>query len=378
MQKTMLARHSRSTHKRFAFFFLFTFPLLTLFLLPFAINPAQNSNPKPDPNPRPPRLAYLISGGDARRLRRLLRALYHPLNFYLIQFGADTSENERVDLEGFLRTDKLVRKYRNVRVVERECRASESGATEVACLLHAVAILLRKFQGWSWFINLDVSDYPLMPQDDILHIFSYLPRELNFIDHTSNIGSKEHERVKPIIVDPALYISNKSGVFRVTEKRSLPSAFKIFVGSPRMVLSRTFLEFCIRGWDNLPRTLLLYYSNFIHSKESYFHTLICNSNHFQNTTINHDLRFMLGIKPQHQLFNAMVENGAPFAHGFNKEDPELDRIDNELLGVSELDRQSNLGFGLPGLIRPTSRSRKMERLLLRLLEPENFRTKQCK
>ena len=26
---------------------------------------------------------------------------------------------------------------------------------------------------------------------DLLHTFSYLPRDLNFIDHTSNIGWKE-------------------------------------------------------------------------------------------------------------------------------------------------------------------------------------------
>lgn len=145
-----------------------------------------------------------------------------------------------------------------------------------------------------------------------------------------------------------------------------------------MVLSRPFLEFCIRGWDNLPRMLLLYYSNFIHSKESYFHTIICNSNEFQNTTINHDLRFMLDIKPPHQLFDAMAESGAPFVHGFNKDDPDLDRIDRELLGEYQLERQSFLSYRLPGLIRPTITSRKMERLLLRLLEPENFRTKQCK
>lgn len=145
-----------------------------------------------------------------------------------------------------------------------------------------------------------------------------------------------------------------------------------------MVLSRNFLEYCIKGWDNLPRILLLYYSNFIHSKESYFHTVICNSNQFQNTTINHDLRFMLDLKPPHQFFDKMADSGAPFVHGFNTNDTELDRIDRELLGGSLLDRQSFLSYRLPGLIRPTTMSRKMERLLLRLLEPENFRTKQCK
>lgn len=47
-----------------------------------------------------------------------------------------------------------------------------------------------------------------------------------------------HERVRPMIVDPALYISNKSGVVWFKEKRNLPSSFKIFVGT---VIYFTFL-----------------------------------------------------------------------------------------------------------------------------------------
>jgi beta-glucuronosyltransferase len=70
-----------------------------------------------------------------------------------------------VDLDEFLRDERLVRNYGNVMVVERGCHMSDGGPTEVACMLHAVAILLREFKGWNWFLNLDVSDYPLMPQD---------------------------------------------------------------------------------------------------------------------------------------------------------------------------------------------------------------------
>ncbi|KAL5653046.1 hypothetical protein ACJX0J_038504, partial [Zea mays] len=63
----------------------------------------------------------------------------------------------------------------------------------------------------------------------ILHIFSYMPRDLNFIEHTSNIGWKEYQRARPIIVDPALQVPNKTEVVTTKEKRSMPSAFKIFV-----------------------------------------------------------------------------------------------------------------------------------------------------
>ena len=41
---------------------------------------------------------------------------------------------------------------------------------------------------------------------DLIHVFSKLPRDLNFIDHTSNIRWKEFQRAKPVIIDPGLYM----------------------------------------------------------------------------------------------------------------------------------------------------------------------------
>lgn len=39
------------------------------------------------------------------------------------------------------------------------------------------------------------------------------------------------QRAKPIIIDPGLYMSKKADVFWVTQKRSVPSAFKLFTGA---------------------------------------------------------------------------------------------------------------------------------------------------
>ncbi|KAJ3676420.1 hypothetical protein LUZ60_003832 [Juncus effusus] len=353
----MLSNTSRTNHKYLALIF----PLLTLFLLPFAIIPTHPSNPNSasNPNPRPPRLAYLIAGGDKHRLRRLLRAVYHPYNFYLVQLNGDASAEDIADL-------KVMRKYKNVRIGEKGCHVSEKGPSDVACLLNGMAILMREFEGWSWFVNLDEEDYPLMPQDDILHIFSYLPHDLNFIDHRSNISWKEFEKLRPIVVDPALYISNKTRIFHTKEKRSFPSSFRLFIGSSKMILTKSFVQFCVFSWDNLPRTLLLYYSNFPSSSQSYFQTVLCNSNKFQNTTINHDLRSSAWrVDPLED------ESGAPFVSGVGKETAVLDRIDRELL-------RRGVEYDLFGVIRPSERARKLESFLLGLLKHENFRTRQCK
>ena len=60
-----------------------------------------------------------------------------------------------------------------------------------------------------------------------------------------------------------------------------------------MILSHSFVEYLVWGWDNLPRTLLMYYTNFVSSPESYFHTVICNVPEYVPTVINHDMHYII-------------------------------------------------------------------------------------
>ncbi|XP_010925224.1 beta-glucuronosyltransferase GlcAT14B isoform X1 [Elaeis guineensis] len=296
----------------------------------------------PLPTRTVPRLAYIISGsaGDGRSLRRTLRALYHPTNRYVLHLDLEAPPAERLELATAVRDDPVYARFGNVRVVARANLVTYRGPTMVANTLHAAAILLKEGGDWDWFINLSASDYPLVTQDDLLHVLSSLPRHLNFIEHTSDIGWKEYQRAKPVIIDPGLYRLQKSDVFWVSEKRSVPTAFRLFTGSAWMMLSHQFIEFCLWGWDNLPRTVLMYYANFLSSPEGYFHTVICNAPEFRNTTVNHDLHFISWDTPPKQHphfltlddFSRMVDSNAPFARKFGRDDPVLDRIDKELLG----------------------------------------------
>ncbi|KAL7248318.1 hypothetical protein ACSBR2_003102 [Camellia fascicularis] len=351
--------------------------------------------------PELPRFAYFLSGtgGDAPPLKRLLQAVYHPRNSYLLHLDLEASDSDRLELAKYVRSETVIEEFKNVMVVGKANLVTNKGPTMMACTLHAVAILLKQAK-WDWFINLSASDYPLVPQDDLLHIFSYLPRDLNFLEHTSDIGWKEYQRARPIIIDPVLYHPKKSGVFWAKEKRSMPASFKLFMGSEWVMLTRSFLEFSICGWDNLPRTLLMYYTNFLSSPEGYFHTVICNHKDYQNTTVNHDLRYMAWDNPpkQHPMnltvehFDDMVQSGAPFARKFAKDDPVLNKIDKELLrrsdgrftlggwcgGNSVLDEDPCVVHGSPYAVKPSGSSRRLEKLILKLLDSENFRTKQCK
>ncbi|KAF7131518.1 hypothetical protein RHSIM_Rhsim09G0047700 [Rhododendron simsii] len=117
----------------------------------------------------------------------------------------------------------------NVNVIGKPDFAYQKGSSPLSSVLHGASILLRVDPNWDWFINLSAADYPLVSQDDLLHILSYLPRDLNFVNHTSYIGWRESRKLKPIIVDPGLYLKEKNAMFYATQKRELPDAFQLFM-----------------------------------------------------------------------------------------------------------------------------------------------------
>ncbi|CAD6233461.1 unnamed protein product [Miscanthus lutarioriparius] len=366
---------------------------------------AEPANDTPPPGAGVPRLAYLISGskGDLDRLWRALHALYHPRNQYVVHLDREAPVAERLELAARVANSTVFRRAGNIHVIRRANMVTYRGPTMVANTLHACAVLLRRGGAWDWFINLSASDYPLMTQDDILHVFSTVPRNVNFIGHTGNLGWKEGQRARPMIVDPGLYGSKKQDIFLVTPKRELPTAFKLFTGSAWVALTRDFVEYTVWGWDNLPRTLLMYYANFVSSPEGYFQTLLCNAPRFVPTVANHDLHHIRWDVPPRQHpralalvdMPAMLASGAPFARKFPRDDPVLDTIDDGLLARP---RPANGTAGevafVPGgwcgadaacravdndwVLRPGPGAERFRRLIDRIVRSEAFPNRQCK
>lgn len=347
-----------------------------------------------------PRFAYLISGtkGDSQRMMRTLQAVYHPRNQYILHMDLEAPPRERLDLTMSVKNDPTFREVENVRVMAQSNLVTYKGPTMIATTLQAIAILLKESPNWDWFINLSPSDYPLITQDDMLHVFSNMSRNLNFIEHTNISGWKLNQRAKPIIVDPGLYLSKKSDIAWTSQRRSLPTSFKLFTGSAWVILTRSFVEYCIWGWDNLPRTILMYYANFVSSPEGYFHTVICNTEEFRNTAISHDLHYIAWDSPPKQHpksltikdFDNMVNSSAPFARKFAKDDPALDRIDRELLrrtnrfapgawcvGNTQNGADPCSLRGDDSVFSPGPGASRLQELTEKLLS-EEFRSKQCK
>ncbi|KHN42389.1 Xylosyltransferase 1 [Glycine soja] len=307
-----------------------------------------------------------------------------------------------------VRAVPVIRTFGNVDVVGKADYVTYLGSSNVAITLRAAAIMLKLDSGWNWFITLSARDYPLITQDDLSHVFSSVSRDLNFIDHTGDLGWKESDRFQPIVVDPGLYLARKSQIFQATEKRPTPDAFKLFTGksflschlcSPWVILSRPFLEFCIFGWDNLPRTLLMYFTNVKLSQEGYFHSVVCNVPEFKNTTVNGDLRYMIWDNPPKMephflnasVYNQMAESGAAFARQFQLNNPVLDMIDEKILqrgrhrvtpGAWCTGRRSwwvdpCSQWGDVNTVKPGPQAKKLEGSVSNLLDDQNSQTNQC-
>lgn len=350
----------------------------------------------------PPAFAYFISGGhgDKDRIFRLLLAVYHPRNRYLLHLGMDARNEERQGLADAVSSVPAIRAFGNVDVVGKADWITYLGSSNVAITLRAAAIMLKLDSGWNWFITLSARDYPLITQDDLSHVFSSVNRDLNFIDHTGDLGWKESDRFKPIVVDPGTYLARRSQIFQATEKRATPDAFKLFTGSPWVTLSRPFLEFCIFGWDNLPRTLLMYFTNVKLSQEGYFHSVICNAPEFKNTTVNGDLRYMIWDNPPKMeplflntsVYDMMAESGAAFARQFEANNPVLDMIDKKILQRGGRNRAAPGAWcsgrrswwvdpcsqwGDVNILKPGPQAKKLEASVSSLLDDWTAQTNQC-
>lgn len=167
------------------------------------------------------------------------------------------------------------------------------------------------------------------------------------------------------------------------------------------MLSRAFSEYCIMGWENLPRTLLLYYTNFVSSPEGYFQTVICNSEEYKNTTINHDLHYIAWDNPPKQHprllglgdYTKMILSHRPFARKFKQDDQVVDKIDRYLLNRQNgefsyggwcLKREnisencSSLQAEKYGVLRPGTGARRLRSLLRNALYIDDLEIRKCK
>ncbi|XP_012573096.1 beta-glucuronosyltransferase GlcAT14A-like isoform X3 [Cicer arietinum] len=341
-------------------------------------------------------------------MMRLLKAIYHPRNQYLLQLDDASSDSERMDLALLIKSHMVFEEFGNVNVVGKSYGINKMGSSSLSASLHAAALLLKLNEDWDWFITLSSSDYPLMTQDDILHVFMSLPTYLNFIHFTNKTLRNEQRNMNQIVVDPSLHYEKSTPLYFAVEARDTPDAFKIFRGSPWMILTRSFMDYCVNGWDNLPRRLLMFFSNVAYPMESYFHTVLCNSQEFKNTIVDNNLIYSLfdNDPSESQLldmshYDTMMEIGAAFARPFGENDLVLEKIDdlvlnrslngfvqgewcsssnleiNETTKVSKIEEDMCLIYGNIDVVKPTIFGIKLRTQLDEIVNSGRYRTSQC-
>lgn len=138
--------------------------------------------PSKGPN-APPILAYWILGsrGENRRILRLLKAIYHPRNHYLLQLDSSASHHQRLELSNWAQSEAVFQEFGNVDVVGKSYAVNPMAASGLAAMLHAAALLLMIRGDWDWFIPLSTSDYPILPQDGMIFYFFIFVQVFLFI-----------------------------------------------------------------------------------------------------------------------------------------------------------------------------------------------------
>lgn len=153
-------------------FTLFTAAFLSFIILMFSSFSCFTS-PMPFPSivhygpHHPPAFAYFISGGnrDSDRIFRLLLAVYHPRNRYLLHLGLDARDEERQKLAAAAMSVPVIRAFGNVDVVGKAGYMTYLGSSNVAVALRAASVMMKLDGGWDWFVTLSARDYPLVTQD---------------------------------------------------------------------------------------------------------------------------------------------------------------------------------------------------------------------
>jgi hypothetical protein len=129
-----------------------------------------------------PCLAYFLIGarGDGPRLLRLLLAVYHPRNRYVLHLSADASNDERRDLAaGVAAAAPAAVAFANVAVVGTPTAGTPVGSSGLAGTLRAAAVLLRLHPDWDWFLTLNAADYPLVTQDGMSTRLVFILRDFH-------------------------------------------------------------------------------------------------------------------------------------------------------------------------------------------------------
>lgn len=246
-------------------------------------------------------LAYFIqvAPSSAVLVPRLLRAVYHPSNWYVLHFDTKIPA-ETVDAV-VAAAAAAVRGAgsdlpSNVHLLPRE-PVTYRGITAVLNTLSAIEASLRH-ASWRYFLNLSAADYPLLSAGATRRLLSrpdLRTRRANFLSlhPPSEWASSAAGRFGRLTVDVGLSFSpaaHHSVLVPTTVRNPAVAALNVTLakGSAWMVLTRPFCDHALTS--AFARKALLALGHGLSAAEHYFPTLLVNSDVYARTVLPHSLR----------------------------------------------------------------------------------------
>ncbi|MFF2909921.1 beta-1,6-N-acetylglucosaminyltransferase [Paenibacillus sp. NPDC057934] len=223
---------------------------------------------------------FILAHQKPTMLQRLLSAIYDPNNLYLIH--VDLKAKDLIEF-----AHQISKNYDNIRIMPSR-HITYASWSMVQVELDAIKELLYWSSDWTHFINLSGQDMPLVNQDKVKNFLKENPNK-NFIN--LEIASESDRRIH----FNGYFIEDCGYLKRLGERNPFESYFdsgiKAYRGSQWKMITREFAEYVIAS--SLSFEMQDYFKFVLIPDETFFPTLIMNSNEFVGTVVNNNLRYIV-------------------------------------------------------------------------------------
>ncbi|XP_037931345.1 xylosyltransferase oxt [Teleopsis dalmanni] len=241
------------------------------------------------------KIAFLLTlnGRALRQVHRLIKALYSPNHIYYIHVDVRQDYLYRNLLE-------LEKKFPNIRLTRTRFSTIWGGASLLSMLLQCMKDLLALNLQWDFVINLSESDFPVKTIDKLVN-FLTANKGRNFV---KSHGRETQRFIQKQGLDKT-FVECETHMWRIGD-RQLPAGIQVDGGSDWVALSRKFVHYVVTQaeTDELLKGLLIIFRRTLLPAESFFHTVLRNSQ-FCDTYIDNNLHVTnwkrkLGCKCQYK------------------------------------------------------------------------------
>jgi Core-2/I-Branching enzyme len=146
-----------------------------------AVEPWSSPETEDSGDPRIARIAYSITvapEGELPGLTRLLKAIYDPRNLYIIHLDPKARPAVKQQVKRLLvnmwkpRKGKKGKAKSNIRLVDNPVSVSWGGFSLLLSTIYCLSIARWAPEPWDYWINVSPSDMPLLPQNEIMQVFT--------------------------------------------------------------------------------------------------------------------------------------------------------------------------------------------------------------